>query len=156
MNNVSVATLFVRLVVSLGVVLMLMTFAARALNKSKSLGGRRRTGRGGASRRRTTTTPVEIVGRQSLGRRSSVVLVRTANRGLVLGVTEANIHVLAETTVNELLVPDEPEPAAAKAVAIETIAIEPSDLEAGGRRALPAGRTTLLDQIRERTIRKTA
>jgi flagellar protein FliO/FliZ len=153
MNNVSVATLFVRLVVSLGVVLMLMAFAARALNKSKSLGGRRRTGRSGASRR-TTTTPVEIVGRQSLGRRSSVVLVRTANRGLVLGVTEANIHVLAETTVNELLVPDEPEPA--KNVAIETIAIEPSALEAGGRRALPAGRTTLLDQIRERTIRKTA
>jgi flagellar biogenesis protein FliO len=94
------------------------------------------------------------VGRQSLGRRSSVVLVRTANRGLVLGVTEANIHVLAETTVNELLVEDEPEPA--KAVAIETIAIEPSELEAGGRRALPTGRTTLLDQIRERTIRKTA
>jgi flagellar protein FliO/FliZ len=153
MNNVSVATLFVRLVVSLGVVLMLMSFAAKALNKSKG-GGRKRMGRGGASRRRTTTTPVEIVGRQSLGRRSSVVLVRTANRGLVLGVTEANIHVLAETTVNELLVEDEPEPA--KAVAIETIAIEPSALEAGGRRALPSGRTTLLDQIRERTIRKTA
>jgi flagellar protein FliO/FliZ len=153
MNNVSVATLFVRLVVSLGVVLMLMTFAARALNKSRSL-GRRRSGRGGASRRRTTTTPVEIVGRQSLGRRSSVVLVRTANRGLVLGVTEANIHVLAETTVNELLVEDEPE--AARAGAIETIAIDPAAIEPGSLRSLPPARTTLLDQIRERTIRKSA
>src|SRR5687767_2059432 len=84
-----------RLVVSLGIVLALMAGAAALL---------RRTGAGGGVSRRRGL-PIEVVARHAVGRRSSVALVRAGGRGLVLGITDHTITVLAETDP-ESLVPE--------------------------------------------------
>jgi flagellar protein FliO/FliZ len=89
--------LLLRVAVSLGVVIALMWLAARTVQRT-GLG----TGRGmGANRRRAL--PIEVVARHSVGRRSSVALVRAAGKGLVLGVTDNQITLLAETGPDDLI-----------------------------------------------------
>lgn len=76
MTDVSVGELFVRLLVSLGVVVAVMAAAAwllkRVGNGSLAGGGRSRNGR---------PVRIEILARHSLGRRSSIALVRAGERG---------------------------------------------------------------------------
>lgn len=86
MDDISVFSLFARLFVAMGVVLVLMWAAARAI---------RNRGMGGTGRNRRPL-PIELLARQGLGRASSVAVVRTSGKVLVLGVTEANISLLAE------------------------------------------------------------
>ena len=90
----------------------------------RMMGGRARTG----GRR---PGAVQVVTRQPLGRNASVTVVRTGGRTLVLGVTEQSINVLAEVDAAEF----EPDPA----------------VQAGPR---PTPRPTLLDLLRERTVRR--
>lgn len=77
-----------RLVVSLGIVLGLFWFVARA--------GSRRMG--GASRSAT----LKVRGRQSLGRTSSVAVVEVGSRVLVVGVGEGGVRLLTELDPDEL------------------------------------------------------
>jgi flagellar biogenesis protein FliO len=86
MGDVSLVSLFARLVVSLAVVLGLMTMAGRAL--------RNRTN--GGAPRRTRVAPIEVLARQGLGRSASVTMVRAGGRVLVLGVTDTQVNLLAE------------------------------------------------------------
>ena len=85
MQDVSVFSLFARLLVAMAVVLGLMFLAARALKN-----------RGIAGPRRGRPIPIELLARQGVGRTASVALVRTSGKVLVLGVTEANVSLLAE------------------------------------------------------------
>ncbi len=68
-----------RLLVSLAVVLGVLWLVARRMNRR---GGRRRQ------------SPIEILGRQQLGRHSAIALVRVAEQTLVLGVTEGAVSLL--------------------------------------------------------------
>lgn len=100
MTEVSVGELFVRLIVSLGVVIAVMAAAAAVLKRVSS--GNLGVHRGKPGR----PVKIEIIARQSLGRRSSVAIVRAGERGLVLGVTEQRVTLLAETTADELIQED--------------------------------------------------
>lgn len=127
MSTGSTLAMLARLVVSLGIVLALMAAAAAVL---------RRTGAAGGTGGRRRGLPVEVVARHAVGRRSSVALVRAGGRGLVLGVTDHTITLLAETDADALLPPDPPEQPARTPVA-------------------PANPwTALLDTVRERTVRR--
>lgn len=103
MSEVSVGELFVRLAVSLGVVIAIMAAAAWVLKRMTN-GGFAGTGRGRAGR----PVRIEVLGRQSLGRRSSVALVRAGDRGLLLGVTDQHVTLLAETAAEDLTVQEAP------------------------------------------------
>jgi flagellar biogenesis protein FliO len=85
----SAVALVVRLVISLGVVLLLMMGAAALLRK------RAMPGSGGVARRRTVT-PIEVMARQGLGKTASVAVVRAGGKALVLGITDSSINLLAE------------------------------------------------------------
>ena len=123
------AALLLRLVVSLGLVLALMMAAAAVL--------RRRALPGVGMRRRPV--PIEVMGRQGLGRSASVAIVRAGGRALVLGITDNAVNVLAEA-----------DPASFE-----------QEIPEGHGTALPGGATrpgqtwmALLDSLRERTVRK--
>ena len=59
------------------------------------------TSRTGSPRKHRHSTPLlEIVERQSLGRNSSLVVVRYAGRERVLGVTDTSITPIAEGTID--------------------------------------------------------
>jgi flagellar protein FliO/FliZ len=78
-----------RVVASLGVVLAIVAFLARG-NAKRLLSGRR------------AAAPLEVLARQSLARNASVVVLRTADRALVLGVTDASVSLLAELDADDL------------------------------------------------------
>jgi flagellar protein FliO/FliZ len=121
----STVGMLARLVVSLGIVLGLMALAAAVM---------RRTGAGGGTTRRRGL-PIEVVARHTLGRRSSVALVRAGGKGFVLGVTDQTITLLAEADP-ESLVPLTPEQPARTPVA----AANPW--------------TALVENVREKTLRR--
>jgi flagellar protein FliO/FliZ len=128
----STVGMLARLLVSLGIVLALMAGAAALL---------RRTGAGGGVARKRGL-PIEVVSRHSLGRRSSVALVRAGGRGLVLGVTDHTITVLAETDPDDLVPPADEQQAQKKSQQARTSA------------APTAPWTALLDTMRERSVRR--
>lgn len=134
MNEVSVGELFVRLVLSLGVVVAVMAAAAWALKRMSAgglaTGGRARTGR---------PVRIEVIARASLGRRSSVAIIRTGERGLVLGITDNHVTLLAETSADELMIPEAP----------RTV----SPLDGEDAVVTPPWRS-LTETLRERTVRR--
>lgn len=97
MSEVSVGELFIRLIVSLGVVVGVMAAAAWAL---KRLGRGTGFGRNATPRR----VRIEVVARQQLGRRSSVAVVRAGQRNLVLGITDQHVTLLADADADELVI----------------------------------------------------
>lgn len=99
--DTSSAVLVARVVVSLACVLGLLWWLARRT------GGRPGAGKGtrGGLLRTRTSIPLAVVGRQSLGGRTSVALVAVGERRLLLGVSEHGVTLLTE-------VEPEPEPAA--------------------------------------------
>jgi flagellar protein FliO/FliZ len=129
MGSGSVGTLLLRLTVSMVVVLGLMAALAALMRR----GG---IGRGG----RRGSASIEIIGRAQVGKRASVVIVRTAQRGLVLGVTDTTVSVLAETGPDDVFdqLPEAP----------GTVA------PVGGSPSPPPPGTTMLDALRERTVRR--
>jgi flagellar protein FliO/FliZ len=91
-----VAGLLLRVVVSLGLVLAVLWFAAKGLRSSQ--------------RRSRAGVDVDVLTRQPLAQKSSLAVVRLGDRALVLGVTESRVELLHETALADVLLP-EPESA---------------------------------------------
>lgn len=126
--------LVLRVALSLAVVLGLLAFAARAASR-RGLGTA--PGRSGAR--------VEVVARQGLGRNTSVVIVRAAERALVLGVTESSVSLLADAdpSVLDVTTDDLSDPAA------------PGMVRSGGPLlARSSAWKDTLETLRERTVRR--
>ena len=127
MSTASTLALFGRLIVSLGVVIGLMWLAARTM---------RRRGFGGPTRR--PGVHVDVIARRTLGRNSSIAIVRAGSQGLVVGITDHQITKLADADLEEI------------------------DLEAEGQWTAaspgPDGPTpswkAMLEQLRDRTVRR--
>ena len=132
----SIATLLVRVVVSLGVVLASMwgTAAVR----------RRRGGVGTAPARRGTRrrgVPLEVIARHGLSRTSSIAVVRLGGRALVLGVTDHQVTLLTEVDPAELdALPD-----------FDDALVGPAGPGTGPG---PLPWKVTLEQLRERTVRR--
>lgn len=135
--DVSLLTLLVRVVVSLGVVLAVMAAAAAVLRRSGVVGAAP-VGRRGTRRR---SLPLEVVARHGLSRGSSLAVVRLGERALVLGVTEHQVTLLTEVDPAEFdTTPDPDQPFAAPAG------------PGIGPGTLPW--KVALEQLRERTVRR--
>jgi flagellar protein FliO/FliZ len=128
----SLFSLFLRLTVSLGVVLALVRVAAGLLQRTTAGGGGRRRRRGPAE--------VEVLLRQPVGRRASISVVRAGNRALLLGITEHTITLLAEDDP-DVLVPLAPE---------TPRTVSPAD----GRASASPAWTAVVDALRDRTVRR--
>lgn len=135
MSEVSVGALFIRLILSLGVVIGLMALAAAAMRR---LG----TGRLGGDRRSSKPLRIEIISRQPLGRRASVAVVRAGDRGFVLGVTEQNVTLIAETAVDELITLEAPR------------TVPTTDGSRERRPDVEPAWKGLTEQLRDRTVRR--
>ena len=105
--DTSSAVLVLRVALSLAVVLGLLWWLARRAGRSSHV-------------RRSRSAGIAVVGRQSLGGRTSVALVEVAGRRLLLGVSEHGVSLLTEVA------PPEPDPSA---VAEHREALDPADLE---------------------------
>jgi flagellar protein FliO/FliZ len=142
-----VIELTVRIVFSLLVVVCLMWGMARLARKP--LGIRR----GGGL--------IEVLGRQQLSRGASVAVVRIADKAMVLGVTDGQVSLIAET---DLAAIEEYQPEAP--VRREPLSLESLDSQAGSPAGTgasgPLGGSVLspgtwkqtMQFLRERTVRK--
>lgn len=130
MHDTSSAALLLRLVVSLGVVLALMFGSARLLSRTPR-----------SPRRRST---IDVVGRQALGRRTSVAVLRVGSRAFVVGVTDSTVSVLAEVEADDVVAPAPAETSGAAPQALAAVMRRPQTI--GG----------LLEQLRDRTVRRSA
>ena len=128
MNTV---VLLLRVGLSLAVVLALLMFAARAAQ---------RRGLGTTSGR--TMAPLQVVARQGLGKSSSVVIVRAAERALVLGVTETSVSLLAETEWSEIGTDEQLDAPGTTRPGVGPVTPRPSAWKVN------------LEQLRERTVRR--
>jgi flagellar protein FliO/FliZ len=125
----------IRLVLSLAFIGVVLWFAAR-LAKKRGLG----QGNG----------LIEVVARQRMGRASSVNVVRIAGRVLVVGATEEQVTLLAEVdgeSVEEAIAERQSLLAARALPASSTGTLSGSVFDRGNW-------TTLVQQLRERTVRR--
>ncbi|MEJ5944071.1 flagellar biosynthetic protein FliO [Pseudokineococcus basanitobsidens] len=91
--------------------------------------------RSGGSRARAAVGSISVLARQQLSGRTSVVLVQVGSTGLVLGVSDSSVAVLAQRPVDELLArPAEPAPAPSRPARSRVVRREPV--------VLPASATT--------------
>jgi flagellar protein FliO/FliZ len=93
MSTVSTLALFVRLIVSLGLVLGLMWGVATLLRKR---------GFGPMPKRSARGLDVALLARKPLGRNSSIAVIRAAGQGIVVGITEHQITKLADADLTEI------------------------------------------------------
>ncbi|MBW3083915.1 hypothetical protein KEM60_00097 [Austwickia sp. TVS 96-490-7B] len=93
MSDGSTVVLMIRTVVSLAVVLAIIVWAARALERRQ---------RGHGPRSRPAPVPVTVLSRQTLSRHAGLTVVQVADRVLVLGVTDTQVTTLSELTQREL------------------------------------------------------
>ena len=121
-----------RLLLSLTVVLGLLALAAKAA----------RSGGFGSGTRRTNA-PVAVLARHGLAKSASVVVVRAADRALVLGVTDHSISLLAEVDPSAMETPTS-EPARTPV---------PVGGPAEGPTHTPSWRDAI-DALRDRTVRR--
>ena len=91
MSTAATLALFARLLVSLGVVIGLMWFAARVIRRRGLVGPNRRPG-----------VQVELIARRTLGRNASIAIVRAAGQGMVVGVTDNQVTKLADADLSEI------------------------------------------------------
>lgn len=125
--------MFVRLIFSLAVVLGLMWAAATVLRKRGLVTGTTRRGSG---------AEIEVIARRSMGRNSSIAVVKVGDRTMVVGVTDHQITKLDDA---ELLA-----------------VIDLREEEVGATWTAPAGTPpslgsawkTMLEQMRTRTARR--
>lgn len=162
-----VGRLFIALAVVLGVIWMI---AKRA--------------RGSARQKLRSDKLIDVLGRQSLSRNSSVAVVRVAGQALIVGVTDSNVRVLGELELDEvqahiaaanpatrLSVADSPEVAEtagyddAAAATRRVVPFTPASAAAVAPTAAPAGKLAgsalspatwkqTIDALREMTARK--
>jgi flagellar protein FliO/FliZ len=137
MSGASGLALFARFAFSMAVVLGLIALCTRVYRRGR-MGSRRRG------------TPIEVLARQSLTKRSQVVVLRAGDRGLVLGVTDSSVQVLAETDLGALgAAPIEIEPAASPPGPAASGTTSP-----GRALALPPTWKGMIEDLRERTVRR--
>ena len=98
MTDGSVVLAVIRLLVSLAVVLVLLVALARWASK-RGIG----SGRPGRS-----TVDVEVLTRRSLGKNSTLQVVKVGSQVMVLGVTERGVSVLGELGEEDLVRPSTP------------------------------------------------
>lgn len=127
MDGVSAIQLFLRVIISLVVVVSLMLVFSSYLRRGGAFGA--------ISRKRGT---LEIVSRQGLSRNASITLVRAGSRALILGVTDHNITLLLDGDTEDLIEESEP---------LGTVA---SGVPPG---SFPTWKN-LIDSMRDRTLRK--
>ena len=96
MESASTLMMFVRLIMSLGVVIGLMWVAANVLRK------RGIAGTGGGSRKTAAGLEVELVTRKPLGRNASIAVVRVGERSMLVGVTEQQVTNLGDVEFEEI------------------------------------------------------
>ena len=89
MASASTLMLFVRLIMSLGVVIGLMWIAANVLRKRGIAGTT-------SSKRSARGPEVELVARKPLGRNASIVVVRVGERSMLVGVTDHQVTNLGD------------------------------------------------------------
>ena len=91
MSTAGTLALFARLLVSLGVVIGLMWLAARFV---------RRRGLGGFGSPTRPGVQLDVIARRTLGRNSSIAVVRAGGQGLIVGVTDQQITKLADADLS--------------------------------------------------------
>ena len=143
MEDVSVFALLARLVVSLGVVLGLMWVAARLLAR----------GNGGRGPRTVRPVPIQIVARQSLSKNSSVAVVQTAGKALIVGITDSQVTLLGEGDLEALAEPETEDPVAPITAAARTRSPWATTRQPGAA-AFTSPWTAMLETLRDRTARK--
>jgi flagellar biosynthetic protein FliO len=94
MASASTLILFVRLILSLTVVIGLMWVAANVLRK--------RGFTGVASRHAKRGPEVELIARRPLGRNASIAVVRVGDRSLIVGVTDHQVTNLGDFEMTEI------------------------------------------------------
>ena len=143
MADVSVFALLARLVVSLGVVLGLMWVAARLLARQS----------GGRIARVTRPVPIQVLARTSLSKNSSVAVVSAAGKALIVGVTDSQVTLLAESDLEALIEqPEEEDPATTITAAARTRSPWAVSGQPGAAAFSPW--TAMLDTLRDRTVRR--
>ncbi|GEM_PF-1305264 len=146
-NTVSASSLFLHLVLGLGVVLGLLAVLAR-------LARGRVGGRGAVPLRRS---PIAVLGRQSLGKGVTVAVVQVGERAYLLGITPTAVRRLGTLAPEELAAPIQARP----------VDIEPPSLSVvmpGGDGPAPGSRprgprpaptwTSAIEHLRELTVRR--
>ncbi|QGG94654.1 flagellar biosynthetic protein FliO [Actinomarinicola tropica] len=128
-TDVNVLELMLRLVISMGLVVAIIVVAAKFVRNRPGL-GLGRTGDG---------PKVDVLDRTQVGRNASVAVVRVGGRGLVVGVTEQQVTLLAEAP--ELVVKYEQQEAERTA--------PPAEQDAPGRT-----RMNFVEALREATVRR--
>jgi flagellar protein FliO/FliZ len=128
MSTAATLALFARLLVSLGVVVGLMWFAARVM---------RRRGFGSPARR--PGVHIDVIARRPLGRNAAIAIVRAGSQGIVVGITDHQITKLADADLDE-------------------IDLESADGQWTAAPQGPDGPTpswkAMLEQLRDRTVRR--
>jgi flagellar protein FliO/FliZ len=143
-----VGRLFIALAVVLGVIWMI---AKRA--------------RGSARQKLRSDKLIDVLGRQSLSRNSSVAVVRVAGQALIVGVTDSNVRVLGEVELDavqahiaatnpatRLTVAGSDSTETAEHDAAAAAAVTPGKL--AGSALSPATWKQTIDALREMTARK--
>lgn len=129
MNGASTAEMFVRLALSLAVVVGLMWAGATMLRRRGIVHSPRSRKNGGIE--------IELLARRSLGRNSSVAVLRVGERAMVVGITDQNVTKLDDADVDEI-----------------DLAIEPTRTVAPGPPGPTPAWKTMLDQMRTKTVRR--
>ncbi|HET8615674.1 MAG TPA: flagellar biosynthetic protein FliO [Actinomycetales bacterium] len=152
------AGLLLRVIVSLGLVLAVLWFAAKGLRSSQ--------------RRSRAGVDVDVLARQPLAQKSSLAVVRLGDRALVLGVTEGRVDLLHEAPLADVLIPLEqtsdadevthqavlgqralPSPSAAP-TALSTKVSVPTRGALAGSALSPQTWRSAVQVLREKTVRK--
>jgi flagellar biosynthetic protein FliO len=152
MSGGSTALLFLRMGLSLGIILAMIWGAARVVRRK----GIAKVADG---------TSLQVVGRRSVGRRSSLVVVNAGERTLLLGCTDTQVSLVADLTAGAPVevtadapadvLPNRSVPLGAPPAALS----EEHDGKDGNvvripERSTAGERLTLLDSIRDLTVRR--
>lgn len=132
--DISVLSMAVRLVVSLGIVLGMIAAIAWAAKRPKGLG-----------LGFNTRGAITVKGREQLGRASTLALLQVGDRTILVGANEHSIEILAEG--DDLCLP-EPDAEVAPSVDDRTSSIAAPD------GAVPTG-MNLIEMLREWSVRRT-
>lgn len=136
---------FGRMILALGLVLgLLWLFAKFGRGRQAKGRGRWQSGQDGAR--------IEVVDRRSLGRHSSIAVIRAAGRVVVVGQTPQQINVLFDTPLEPAVSDDEGIPAAAALPGAADVTLMPGTALATGPDA-PKAWDAFLERLREMTVR---
>ena len=137
------AGLLLRVVVSLGLVLAVLWFAAKGLR--------------GSQRRSRAGVDVDVLTRQPLAQKSSLAVVRLGDRALVLGVTESRVELLHETALADVMLPAQAnadEPSVLGQGAVTPLPTQVGRGKLAGSALSPQTWSRAVQVLREMTVRR--